>query len=298
MITIYLDHNLIDKFDRGDNTYLKPILADKECLPIVSLISIDEIFRGGDQNRSKINIESLKKLGVKYIHSGPDESHMLISELDYENMYNKWLEMQIDIGSLNNSHFLFINETQALQDIESAFSTEIDWMKKNYDKFPHLQKQMANVLKNPEEYKELCKHLIVLKKLLPFKSIELNNMSEKSVFRDCVDKLKNSPDQNLNIIADEIENAIESAKTIDDKLMFVLTWLNFFGYYPDNLTRIEKIKSNFSDILHSTYGVACDGILTLDKKFAKKIAVAINALGLKTEIDTDANKLLQRIAMK
>ena len=92
MITIYLDHNIIDGFDKGETAYLGPVFANKEYLPIISLVSVDEIFRGGDQSMAIRNIKSLKKLGVRYLHPGPDESHMSISELDYNNMHQKWVE--------------------------------------------------------------------------------------------------------------------------------------------------------------------------------------------------------------
>lgn len=92
------------------------------------------------------------------------------------------------------------------------------------------------------------------------------------------EKLKNSTDANLKLIGNEIENAIENAKTIDDQLMIVFYWLNLFGYYPDNLTRIKRIRSYFSDALHATYGIACDAILTSDRRFAQRIAAAIGAL--------------------
>jgi hypothetical protein len=62
MTTIYLDHNIIDGFDRGEAVYLEPVLANKECLLIISLVSVDEIFRGGDQSRSIRNIKALKEL--------------------------------------------------------------------------------------------------------------------------------------------------------------------------------------------------------------------------------------------
>ena len=304
MTTIYLDHNIIDGFDRGETAYLEPALANKECLLIISLVSVDEIFRGGDQSRSIRNIESLKELGVKYIHSGPDEWHMSISDLDYENMYQKWLKMQSDIRPLNNPFFLFISalfsqsETEALQNIERSISGEIDWIKSNFDRFPNLQEQMAEFLRNPDEYKELCKQLIGLRKLLTFAPKEINNIPEKSVFWKCVDNLKNDADANLQLIGNEIENTIVNAKTIEDQLIIVFNWLNLFGYYPDNLTRIEKIRSNFSDALHGTYGIACDAILTLDRRFAKRIAAAVAALKLRTEVGTDANELLHRIANK
>jgi len=89
MIKVYLDHNVIDGFDKGETAYLDPLLANKGVLPIISLASVDEIFRGGDEARSRRNIESLKKLGVRYIHSGANESHMSISELDYENIHQE-----------------------------------------------------------------------------------------------------------------------------------------------------------------------------------------------------------------
>ncbi len=95
MITVYLDHNVIDGFDKGETAYLAPLFANKGVLPIISLASVDEIFRGRDETRSRRNIESLKRLGVRYIHSGPDDSHMSISELDYENMHQKWVKMQV-----------------------------------------------------------------------------------------------------------------------------------------------------------------------------------------------------------
>jgi len=128
MITVYLDHNIIDGFDKGETAYLGPLLANKGFVPIISLASVDEIFRGSDEARSRRNIESLKRLGVWYVHSGPDESQMSISELDYENMHKewhqKWVEMQSTVRPLNDSHFLFIsalfrgNAPEALRDMD------------------------------------------------------------------------------------------------------------------------------------------------------------------------------------
>ena len=304
MTTVYLDHNIIDGFDKGETTHLGPLLVNKGCLPIISIASVDEIFRGGDESRSIRNIESLKRLGVRYIHSGPDESHMSISELDYENMHQKWVEIQSNVGPLNNSHFLFISALfrgkvpEAIQDMDQAVSAQISWIKSNYDRFPNSQAQMNKVLKNPEEYKELCRQLIFLKTLLPFAPKEINNIPENSVFWTCVEKLKNASNANLQLIGNFIGNEIESAKMIDDQFTIVFLWLNLFGYYPDDLTRIDRVRSNFSDSNHALYGIACDAILTLDKKFAKRVAAAIGALKLKTEVSTDANELLHRIAEK
>ena len=53
MLTIYLDHNIIDKYDKGETSYIDPILSNKEYQPIISLVSIDEIFRGGDKIRTR-----------------------------------------------------------------------------------------------------------------------------------------------------------------------------------------------------------------------------------------------------
>ena len=304
MITVYLDHNIIDGFDKGETAYLGPLFANKEFLPIISLASIDEIFRGGDEARSRRNIESLKRLGVRYIHSSPDESHLSISELDYENMHQKWLKMQSDIGTLNDYHFLFIstlfrgNMAEAIQDMDQGIDDQIAWIKSNYDKFPSSHTQMKKVLSDPQEYKELCRQLLNLKTLLPFTPKEINNIPEKSVFWTCVGKLKSATDPNLQLIGNFIENEIESAKTIDDQFKIVFLWLNLFGYYPDDLTRKNRVRSNFSDANHATYAIACDGMLTLDKKFAKRAAAAMGALKLKTEVSADANDLLHRIAEK
>jgi hypothetical protein len=304
MITVYLDHNVIDRFDKGETAYLDPLLANKGVLPIISLASIDEIFRGGDEARSKRNIESLNKLGVRYIHSGPDESHMSISELDYENMHQKWSKMQSEIRPLNDSHFLFIstlfrgNMPEAIQDMDQAISEQIAWIKSNYNKFPSSETQMKKVLSNPQEYKDLCRQLLHLRTLLPFTPKEINNIPEKSVFWICVGKLKSASGPNLQLIGNFIENEIESAKTIDDQFTIVFLWLNLFGYYPDDLTRKDRVRSNFSDANHATFAIACDGMLTLDKKFAKRAAAAMGALELKTEVSTDANELLHRIAEK
>jgi len=302
MITIYLDHSVIDGFDKGETAYLDPLLADKGVLPIISLASVDEIFRGGDGARSRRNIESLKKLGVRYIHSGPDESHMSISELDYENMHPKWSKMQSEVGPLNDSHFLFIstlfrgNTPETIQDMDQAVENQVAWIKNNYDKFSTAQTQMGKVLCDPQEYKELSRQLLHLRELLPFTPKEINNIPEKSVFRTCVGKLKSASNQSLQLIGDFIENEIKSAKTIDDQFTIVFLWLNLFGYYPDDLTQKDEVRSNFSDGNHAAYATACDGLLTLDKRFAKRAAAAMGALELKTEVSTDANELLHRIA--
>jgi len=224
--------------------------------------------------------------------------------LDYENMHQKWLKMQSDIGPLNDSHFLFIstlfrgNMPEAIQDMDQAISDQVAWIQSNYDKFPSSQTQMNKVLSDPQEYKELYRQLLHLKTLLPFTPKEINNIPEKSVFWTCVGKLKSTTDPNLQLIGNFIENEIESAKTIDDQFTIVLLWLNLFGYYPDDLTRKDRVSSNFSDANHATYAIACDGILTLDKKFAKRAAAAMGALKLETEVNTDANELLHRIAEK
>jgi len=302
MITIYLDHNIVDGFDKGETAYLAPLLTREDILPVISLSSIDEIFRGGDKARSRRNVESLKALGVRYIHTGYDESHMLISELDYENMHQKWVEMQSTVGPLNDSHFLFIsslfrgNKPEVVQDMDQAVSAQIAWIRSNYDVFPNVHAQMDKILSNPEEYKELCRQLIHLETLLPFTPKEINNYPENSVFWTCVDKLKNATDVNLQPIGSFIQDEIESAQTIDDQFTIVFLWLNLFGYYPDDLTRIDKVRSNTSDANHATYAIACDGMLTLDKKFAKRAAAAIGSLNLKTVVSADANELLHRIA--
>jgi hypothetical protein len=304
MITIYLDHNIIDGFDKGETANLDPLFAYKEIVSIISIASIDEIFRGGDEDRSRRNIEALKRLGVRYVHSGPDESQMSISDLDYENMYQKWVNMQSDLGLLNDSHFLFTsalfrgNAQEAHRDLDQAVDNQIKWMKNNYDKFTALHPYMDRVLKNPQEYKELCRQLIHLKALLPFTPKEINNIPEKAVFWTCVNKLKRAVDTNLRLIGDFIENEIENASTIDEQFTIVFDWLNLFGYFPDDLTRKDIVRSNFSDARHATYAIACNAfaILTLDKKFAKRAAAAICALELKTVVSTDANELLHRIA--
>lgn len=303
MTTIYLDHNIIDELDKDNATYLRAF-ANKEYLPVISIVSIDEIFRGGDQYRSMKNIESLRKIGVRYIHSGPDESHLSISELDYENMYQNWLEMQSGVCSLNNSYFRFVSclfretEPKIVQDMDMSVSDKLAWIKSNYGKHPNLQAEMDDILNNPTEYKQRCNELIGLKKLLPFISKEINNMPEHSVFWSCVEKLKNAADENLQRIGNHIQEAIENASTIDGQLLIVFNWLNLFGYYPEDMTQIKRIKANFSDALHATYGIACDAMLTSDKRFAKKISAAAGALELRTEVSNDVNKLLLRIAKK
>jgi len=302
MIAIYLDHSVIDGFDKGETAYLDPLLADKGVVPIISMTSVDEIFRGGDEARARRNVESLKKLGVRYIHSGPDEMHMSISELDYENMQEKWAKMQSEVGPLNDSHFQFIstlfrgNTPEAIKDIDQAMENQVEWIKNNYDRFPGVRTQMGKVLRDPREYKELSRQLLHLKALLPFRPKEINNIPEKSVFWTCVNKLKHATDANLQLIGNFIETEIENAGTIDEQFTIVLDWLNFFGYYPDDLTQKHKVRSNFSDGKHATYAIACDGLFTLDKRFAKRAAAAMGALDLKTEVSTDANELLHRIA--
>jgi hypothetical protein len=305
MITVYLDHNIIDGFDRGETAYLDPLLADTGVRPIISIASVDEIFRGGDKTRSRRNIESLKKLGVWYIAPGPDESHMTISELDYQSIYEKWhetwLRMQSDIGHLNDSHFLFIstlfrgNTQETIRDINQSVEGQVAWIKNNYDKFPSVQTQMDKVLSDPQEYKELSRQLLHLKALLPFTPKEINNIPEKSVFWTCVGKLKSTSNSNLRPIGEFIENEIKSAKGIDDQFEIVFLWLNLFGYCPDDLTHKNRVRSNFSDKNHATNAIACDGMLTLDKKFAKRAAAAMGALKIKTEVGSDVNELLHRI---
>ena len=302
MITIYLDHNVIDRFDKGETAYLDPLLSNNGVLLIISLASVDEIFRGGDEERSHRNIESLKKLGVRYIYTAADESHMSISPLDYENMHQKWSKIQSEVGPLNDSHFRLISTLfrgctpQTIQDMDQAVEDQIAWIKNNYGKFPGAQTQMGKVLCDPLEYKELFRQLLHLRALLPFTPKEINNIPEKSVFWTCVSRLKNDSDPNRQLIGRFIEDEIENAKTIDDQFTIVFFWLNLFRYHPDDLTQKKRVRSNFSDTNHATNAIACDGMLTLDKKFAKRAVAAMGALKLKTEVSTDANELLHRIS--
>ena len=276
MITVYLDHNIVDGFDKGKTAYRGPLLANKGSLLIISVASVDEIFRGRDESRSIRNIESLKSLGIRYIHSGPDGSHMSISELDYENMHQKWVEMQSETGPLHNSHFLFIstlfrgNEPEAIKHMDQAVTAKISWIKSNYDRFPNSQAQMNEILRNPDEYKELCRQLIQLKKLLPFTSKEINNIPANSVFWACVEKLKNVDHETSRLIGNGIKDGIRNASTVFDQLEIVLLWLNLFGYWPDDMTRITGIRSNYSDARHAEYGIACDAILTIRHKVCQE----------------------------
>lgn len=177
-----------------------------------------------------------------------------------------------------------------------AVSAEIDWIKSNYDNFPNFQTYMNDILRNPDEYRLQCMSLIHLKQLLPFTPKKLNNIPENSIFWTCVEKLKNAADENLQLIGNGIEDGIRNARTVFNQLEIVFLWLNLFGYYSDDMTRIERIRSNFSDARHAEYGIACEAILTSDKRFAKRVCGAIGALELTTAVCTDANELLQRIA--
>ena len=167
--------------------------------------------------------------------------------------------------------------------MDQAVNDQVAWIKNNYYKFPSAQTQMGKVLCDPQEYKELSRQLLHLRALLPFTPKEINNIPEKSVFWTCVGKLKSASDSSLQLIGDFIQNEIKSAKTIDDQFEIVFLWLNFFGYYPDDLTQKNRVRSNFSDVNHATNAIACDGMLTLDKKFAKRAAAAMGALEIKTE---------------
>lgn len=131
-----------------------------------------------------------------------------------------------------------------------------------------------------------------MKQLLPFTPIELNNIRENSIFWTCVEKLKNADDETLRLIGNGIEDGIRNASTVFDQLEIVFLWLNLCGYWPDDMTRIERIRSNCSDARHAEYGIACDAMLTSDKRFVKRVAAAIGALKLATEVSTDANELL------
>ena len=157
---------------------------------------------------------------------------------------------------------------------------------------------MGKILHDPQEYMEISRQLLHLKALLPFTPKEINNITEKTVFWACVNRLKRATDANLRLIGNFIEDKIENAGTIDEQFTIVFAWLNLFRYYPDDLTQKDDIRSNFSDGSHATYAIACDGLLTLDKRFAKRAAAAMGALELKTEVSTDANELLHRIAEK
>ncbi len=306
-ITIYLDHNVIDEFDKGKTAYLDLLLVDNGVWPVISAASVDEIFRGGDEARSRTNIESLKKLGVRYIHDpGPDKPHMLIDELDYERIYQKWSEAwskkQSEVGSLNDSHFRFIsavfrgNTPEATQDMDQATDVELAWFNDNYNKLPSAQTEMGKVLRDPQQYKELSRQLLHLRELIPFTPREINNIPKRSVFWTCVGKLKSDSNPNVQVIGNFIENDIESATTIGEQFDKVFLWLNVFRYHPDDLTKKNKVQSNFSDGQHAASAIACDGLLTLDTNFAERAAAAMGALRLKVEVSTDARELLGHIA--
>jgi hypothetical protein len=136
---------------------------------------------------------------------------------------------------------------------------------------------MNHVLRNSDEYRQQCAALIHLRQLLPFTPRELNNIRENSIFWTCVEKLNNADDETLRLIGNGIEDGIRNASTVFDQLEIVFLWLNLFGYYPDDMTRIKRIRCNLSDARHAEYGIACDAILTSDKRFVKRVSAAIGA---------------------
>jgi hypothetical protein len=304
MITIYLDHNIIDTFDRGDAAYIDPILKNKACQPIISIVSIDEIFRGGDRSRSTSNINSLKEMGVKYIHHGPDEGQMSIDELDYENMYQTWLGMQSEVKEFKDSVFSMLSgalsardEEKVIQAVRRARPVKSRWINDNVAKFPDLREQMQAFTENPEQ-DERISELVSLKELLPFRAKEINNIRVKTVFWELIGRLTSSGDEALLALGEGIKEAIVSAKDVCDQIFIVLIWLNFFGYHSDSLDAITRTRSFFSDAEHGAYGIACDGVLTLDRRFARKLKAAIEALELETKVGADAKELLSLIADK
>src|ERR1700691_4890559 len=152
MKTIYLDHNGVDGFDKGENSYLGPLLANSGCVPIVSTISLDEIFRGKDVVRATQNVESLKKLGVRHMYFGSDDSTVSIGELDFDNIYQNWLKMDSATGPLLDAHALFMSSLfsergpYAIESMERATNEKIAWIEANYEDFPHVQSHLDKIV--------------------------------------------------------------------------------------------------------------------------------------------------------
>ncbi len=303
MLTIYLDHNIIDKYDKGETSYIDPILSNKEYQPIISLVSIDEIFRGGDKIRTEANIASLQSLGVRYIHEGFDELHMQIDDLNYEDMQAKWEKMRTEIAHFEDAHISMMhailgkmNEEEANVIIKKSVNVSENWIEENSSRYLGLEEASLKMMNNLKEGEQLInlKHYVPL-----FETKIINNITDKNVFWKCVEDLRSSTDANRRVIGDHIKDSIDKAKTIDDQMEIVLNWLNLFGYYTDDLNRKEKVKSNYSDIKHAKYAIACDGILTFDKRFAKKLVAALNALKVETlEVGAEAKDLFERIFAK
>jgi hypothetical protein len=167
----------------------------------------------------------------------------------------------------------------------------MNWIKDNFVRFPDLQEQMLKFMKSPEEDEWLA-GLISLKKMLPFASKEINNIEAAKVFWECIDRLRNAGNETLFALGEGIRSDMEKARDICDQVFIVLIWLNFFGYYSDSLKQLTKTRSFFSDAEHGAYGIVCDGVLTRDKRFARKLEAAIRALNLETKVGSDATILL------
>ena len=228
---------------------------------------------------------------------------MQIDDLNYEDMQAKWEKMRTEIAHFEDAHISMMhailgkmNEEEANVIIKKSVNVSENWIEENSSRYLGLEEASLKMMNNLKEGEQLInlKHYVPL-----FETKIINNITDKNVFWKCVEDLRSSTDANRRVIGDHIKDSIDKAKTIDDQMEIVLNWLNLFGYYTDDLNRKEKVKSNYSDIKHAKYAIACDGILTFDKRFAKKLVAALNALKVETlEVGAEAKDLFERIFAK
>lgn len=283
---IYLDQNIIDRIDKGLKDEVIKFLEKNSFIPAASLVSLIEIERGKQIERTFANIQALVDIGASIIYE--ENSETLITEMtrvdkvielilrkDYliYKIVKYVLTIQFYKITCTSRYELEEKLTELLQQLKNI----VDRLDKN-----RFQATINNLLilidtssdllnEAPERYNNLITDFRSDISLAPR---ELNNLNLKDLWEK-IDLLSND-----NILLDfNLSN--ENPK---ERLYNHLLMLNLIGYWCDDIGKEKRHIAFNYDCMHGIYGSLCHSIVSSDKRFLKRLKAAYYHLSIHTKI--------------
>ncbi|QIO06694.1 hypothetical protein [Acinetobacter shaoyimingii] len=208
---------------------------------------------------------------------------------DFEGFKTEQIEALDDLlqfleRSLSHLENRAYKDDYLLSQIEK-YNVEIPKLQKQRDKYlSHVQistKHLAESNKNQPAHKELREKLRINHDNL--QKIKFPNALEKiwDLIQDGNSELKNIELDEFFQLKDQ-----DNKKTyLFQKVNKIYNMLNLIGYYQDeDLHKEKRFIASFSDMSHASYGCFCEYLITCDKNFAQKTAVAYEYLNLATQV--------------
>jgi len=316
---LYLDHNVLDAFTKGNSDGIAKTFKEK-WQTVYSLESLFEIKRSKGFEAKFTDL--LRSLDALYLDAHLDGDHRISDRATLERV-DPWIKLQElgqdDIGSdLVTAMKLFaLKMIGGRKDLEfkeviefqrEAFSKLMDslegqlsemdpqlvngYIREMRDKFSVQLEEMERVLTENHKDGKDFEGIKAFRKALEVSPLELNNIQSPKVIEQIWKIISSNEIYSAKNLT--LETAIGIATNyayqgkpfyLFEKAFTVYGFLNSVGYHPDtDVTKERRFTASSSDQNHVAYAGFANIFLTMDNRLARKAAAAYEFLGMSTTV--------------